>query len=71
MTLPRPAKERERLLAVRRGEWLEERVIRQANRLIRTLQESAEASSLPETVNLKLVSKLLGQIYLEHWASTF
>ena len=68
VTLPRPAKERERLLAVRRGEWPEERVIQQANRLIRTLQESAEASSLPETVDLTTVSKLVGRIYLQHWA---
>ena len=44
VTLPRPSKERRLLLAVRRGEWSEERVIRQANRLIRTLQESAAAS---------------------------
>ena len=71
VTLPRPAKERERLLAVRRGEWSEERVIRQANRLIRTLQESAAASSLPGTVDLELVSKLVGEIYLQHWARAF
>jgi len=71
VTLPRPAKERELLLAVRRGEWSEERVIRQANRLMKILQDSAAASSLPNTVDLKLVSKLVGEIYLQHWASAF
>jgi predicted nucleotidyltransferase len=71
VTLPRPARERKLLLAVRRGEWSEDRVIRQANRLMNALQESAATTSLPETVNLKLVSRLVGQIYLEHWASAF
>ena len=70
VTLPRPVKERELLLAVRRGEWSEERVIRDASRLMRILQESAAASSLPETVDLKLVSKLVGEIYHQHWAKS-
>jgi hypothetical protein len=69
VTLPRPAKERELLLAVRRGEWSEERVIRRANRLMKILQDSAAASSLPNAVDLKLVSKLVGEIYLQHWSS--
>jgi predicted nucleotidyltransferase len=71
VTLPRPAKERELLLAVRRGEWSEERVIRHANRLMSTLQDSAGTSSLPDAVDLKLVSKLVSEIYLQHWASAF
>jgi predicted nucleotidyltransferase len=68
VTLPRASRERELLLEVRRGEWSEERVIRHAKRLMNTLQESAEASSLPETVDLTTVSKLVGRIYLQHWA---
>ena len=71
VTLPRPARERELLLAVRRGEWSEERVIRQANRLMKVLQESAAASSLPETVDLRLVSMLVGEIYLQHWTNAY
>ena len=47
----------------------QERVIRHANRLMKTLQESAEASSLPEMVDLTAVSKLVSRIYLQHWAS--
>jgi predicted nucleotidyltransferase len=68
VTLPRPAKERELLLTVRRGEWSEVRVIRHAHRLMSTLQDSAGTSSLPDAVDLKLVSKLVGEIYLQHWA---
>jgi predicted nucleotidyltransferase len=71
VTLPRPAKERELLLAVRRGEWSEDRVLRRANQLMRILRESAAASSLPEAVDLELVSKLVGEIYLQHWARAF
>jgi hypothetical protein len=67
VTLPRASRERDLLLTVRRGEWSKERVIRHANRLINTLQESAEASSLPEMVDLTTVSKLVGRIYLQHW----
>jgi len=69
VTLPRAAKERELLLEVRRGEWSEERVIRHAQRLIKTLQEAAEASSLQEKVGLVAVSKFVGRVYLQHWAS--
>jgi len=69
VTLPRATKERELLLAVRRGEWSQERVIRHANRLMKILQGSAEASSLPECVDLKIVSKLASEIYLRHWRS--
>jgi hypothetical protein len=68
VTLPRPAKERELLLAVRRGEWSEERVIRRANRLMKILEDSSAASRLPNTVDLKLASKLVAEAYLQHWA---
>ena len=67
VTLPRASRERDLLLTVRRGEWSQERVIRHANRLMKTLQESAEASSLPEMVDLTAVSKLVSRIYLQHW----
>jgi len=70
VTLPRASRERELLLAVRRGEWSEERVIRHANRLMNSLQESAEASSLPETVDVIAISKLVGEIYLQHWENS-
>ena len=69
VTLPRAARERDLLLAVRRGEWSEERVIRHANRLMKTLQESAESSSLPEMADLRQVSDLVSDIYLQHWTN--
>jgi len=70
VTLPRVSQERDLLLAVRRGEWSEERVIRHANRLMNSLQKSAEASSLPETVDLIAVSKLVSGVYLQHWENS-
>jgi hypothetical protein len=32
---------------------------------------STRASSLPETVDLELASKLVGEIYLQRWARAF
>jgi len=69
VTLPRPPDERELLLAVRRGEWSEGRIIQHANRLFRVLQESSEASSLPETVDRTAVSRFVGEFYVQHWAT--
>jgi uncharacterized protein len=68
VTLPRPSKERELLLAVRRGEWSEERVIEHANRLLRTLEESSEASTLPATVDSASISVLVSELYVQNWA---
>lgn len=45
VTLPRPRRERELLLEVRRGEWSEDRVIRHAGRLVRSLEESSAGSN--------------------------
>ncbi len=70
VTLPRESKERDLLLAVRRGEWSEERVIRRANRLMNSLEKSAKASTLSENVDLIAVSKLVGGIYLQHWVNS-
>lgn len=68
VTLPRPRKERDLLLAVRRGEWSEDRVIQHANRLLKALGESSKASSLPETVDRTIISKLVSDLYVENWA---
>lgn len=68
VTLPRPPQERELLLAVRRGEWSEDRVIEHAKRLLWTLEESSAASSLPEKVNAGKISALISELYLEKWA---
>ncbi|HXH48393.1 MAG TPA: nucleotidyltransferase domain-containing protein [Terriglobia bacterium] len=68
VTLPRPSKERELLLAVRGGEWSEERVIEHANRLLLVLEESSRASTLPATVDSASISVLVSELYLRNWA---
>ena len=67
VTLPRPEPERSRLIAVRRGEWSEDRVIHEANRLIAELDAAVETSPLPGQVNLGAVGKFVAQICLDAW----
>jgi uncharacterized protein len=67
VTLPRPPRERELLLEIRRGEWSQDRVIRHAGRLHRNLEESSARSSLPETVDRTTVSNLVSELYIANW----
>jgi predicted nucleotidyltransferase len=67
VTLPRPEPERSRLLAVRRGEWSQDRVITEANRLFAELDAAVERSPLPEHVDMGAVGRLVTQIYLDAW----
>ena len=67
VTLPRPEPERSKLLAVRRGEWSQDRVVAEANRLFAELGEAFEHSPLPEQVDLEAVGKLVTQVYLDAW----
>lgn len=69
VTLPRPSTERELLLAVRRGEWSEDRVTRHANSLFRALEEAADSSSLPDAVDRATISKFVGDLYVQNWAT--
>jgi len=68
VTLPRPSPERDLLLAVRRGEWSEDRVIEHAKRLLRTLEDVCEASALPATIDSAAISELVSGIHVDHWA---
>jgi predicted nucleotidyltransferase len=68
VTLPRPEPERRKLLAVRRGEWSEDRVIAEANRLFAEMDAAAASSTLPEQVDLEKVGRLVTGIYLDAWA---
>lgn len=68
VTLPRPESERSRLLAVRRGEWSEDRVIAEANRLFANLERASEQSTLPKHVDLRAIRKLVTEIYLDAWS---
>jgi len=67
VTLPRPEPERSRLIAVRRGEWSEDKVISEANRLMAQLDAAAESSPLPGQVDLAAVGKLVTKIHLDAW----
>ena len=68
VTLPRPESERGKLLAVRRGEWSEDRVITEANRLFAELDAAVQRSPLPEHVDVDAVGRLVIEIYLNAWA---
>ncbi len=68
VTLPRPEPERSRLIAVRRGEWSEDRIIAEANRLMADLDAAAESSPLPAQVGLGAVGKLVTEVCLDAWA---
>ncbi len=67
VTLPRPEAERDKLLAVRRGEWSEERVIGEANRLFGDLDAAVEHSPLPNCVDKNAIGTLVTKIYLDAW----
>jgi len=67
VTLPRPEPERSKLLAVRRGEWSQDRVIAEANRLFADLDAAVEHSALPERVDLDAIGRLVTKICLDAW----
>lgn len=67
VTLPRPEPERSKLLEVRRGEWSQERVVAEANRLSSLLDQEADRSALPEAVGTAAVERLVTDIYLKAW----
>jgi uncharacterized protein len=67
VTLPRPEPERSELLAVRRGEWSQDRVIGEASRLFTELDAAVEHSPLPECVDLDAIGSLVTEICLDAW----
>ncbi|HET6844015.1 MAG TPA: nucleotidyltransferase domain-containing protein [Candidatus Angelobacter sp.] len=67
ITLPRP--EKDLLIEVRSGEWTFEKVLRQAQRLFREVEEAVTLSPLPEKVDRQEISKLVAQIHLDFWQS--
>ena len=67
VTLPRPEPERSRLIAVRRGEWSEDRVISEANRLMAELDTAAESSPLPGHVDIGAIGKIVTETCLDAW----
>ena len=65
ITLPRP--ERELLIKIRSGEWTFERVLSQAQRLFKEVEEAVASSPLPEKVDRTAISRLLAQVQLGFW----
>jgi len=65
ITLPRP--ERDLLIKIRSGEWTFERVLGQAQRLFKDVEEAVASSPLPEKVDRTAISRLLAKVQLEFW----
>lgn len=68
ITYPRP--EKDVLLQIRQGLWLQTKVEREYLRLEEQLKQAEENSSLPPSVDRSAVSRLLVTSYLDHWNST-
>ena len=68
ITLPRP--ERELLIKVRNGEWTFERVLGQAQRLFKEVEDAVANSPLPEAVDRTAISRLLARVQLEFWGKS-
>ena len=65
ISLPRP--ERELLIEVRSGAWSKEKFLAEAEICRLHAEETARRSSLPETVDRSLISRLLAETHLAFW----
>lgn len=66
ITLPSP--EKEMLIQIRKGELTQEWVMRDAEGRIQHIKELATNSTcLPETIDRRMVSRLIAELYREHW----
>ncbi|HKD80984.1 MAG TPA: nucleotidyltransferase domain-containing protein [Candidatus Angelobacter sp.] len=65
ITLPRP--EKELLIEVRSGAWKLDRVLAEAKRLSREVEESVAISPLPDKVDRNAISELISHVHLEFW----
>ena len=70
ITLPRPAHEKEWLLAIRRGEWSMERVLQESKRLFEEIKTAMTNSKLPDEVTRPNLGKFVAETYLECWGLT-
>jgi hypothetical protein len=66
ITLPRP--EKALLIKVRSGAWKLDKVLTEAKRLVRKVEEAVSTSPLPERVDRTAISKLLAQVHLGFWS---
>jgi len=65
ITLPRP--ERDFLIKVRTGKYSMEKVLAMAEELFAACEQAAKASTLPEKVDRKAVSRLITAAYRKMW----
>ncbi|HEY4357453.1 MAG TPA: nucleotidyltransferase domain-containing protein [Acidobacteriaceae bacterium] len=65
ITLPRP--EKDLLIDVRSGGWTLERFLRFAQELDARARTAAEASTLPDAVDVVAVSELVAEVHLKFW----
>jgi hypothetical protein len=65
ITLPRP--ECQYLIEARSGEWTLDKFLGEAERLNREAEVAAQASPLPEKVDLHAISGLIANVYLAAW----
>lgn len=66
ITLPRP--EKELLIEVRSGAWTFERVLAQAQRLFKEVEDAVAGSPLPEKVDRRAISRFIAKVQLELWS---
>lgn len=66
ITLPRP--EKELLIDVRSGAWTFERVLAQAQRLFKEVEDAVAGSPLPEKVDRRAISRFIAKVQLELWS---
>lgn len=65
ITLPRP--EKDLLIEVRSGEWTLEQVLAKEQKLAKEVEEAVASSPLPDIVDRKAISELVGHVHLEFW----
>lgn len=65
VTLPRP--EKELLIAIRTGKYTQDQVFELGDDLARECQQLLENSDLPDSVDVKVLSRQIADAYQSHW----
>jgi uncharacterized protein len=65
ITLPRP--EKDMLIEVRSGAWTFEKVLAQAQRMFKEVEDAVADSPLPESVDRDAISRLIAKVHLDFW----
>ncbi|MBZ5524978.1 MAG: nucleotidyltransferase domain-containing protein [Acidobacteriia bacterium] len=67
ITLPRP--EKDMLIEIRSGAWTLEKVLRQAQKMFKEVEDAVARSPLPESVDRRAISRLVAEVHLEFWSA--